>query len=206
MAKTGRPRIFNRDKAVFDAMILFWQQGFESTSLSQLREVMGNISAGSFYTAFESKEKLFKEVIDLYTSTYGRVMLSLKDSSLDPSKAIELALRQSAKMQTDGSHPLGCLTVLSASTCSLDNMHIREMLKEQRKLVRSWMSSCIRRAVDQGKLSSSTDIAMLTTFFLSFLHGISIQARDGVPFDTINAAITQIMTIMDILSIKNSDF
>jgi len=205
MVKTGRPRAFSRDKAIFDAMMLFWEQGFESTSLSQLREVMGNISAGSFYTAFESKEKLFKEVIDLYTSTYGRVMLSLKDSSLAPSKAIELALRQSAKMQTDGCHPLGCLTVISASTCSLEHMHIREMLKEERDLVRSWMSSCIRRAVDQGELSSSTDINMLTTFFISFLHGISIQARDGVQLETIDAAISQIMSIWDTLSIKNDD-
>lgn len=199
MVKTGRPRVFDRDKAIFDAMMLFWEQGFESTSLSQLREVMGNISAGSFYTAFESKEKLFKEVIDLYTSTYGQVMLNLTDVLLNPGKAIEMSLRQSAKMQTDRCHPLGCLTVISASTCSLEHMHIRDMLREQRDLIRSWMSNCIRRAVDQGELPASTDINVLTTFFISFLHGISIQARDGVPFETIDAVITQTMSIWDSL-------
>lgn len=45
MARSGRPREFDREEAIFNAMLLFWEQGFESTSLSQLLGVMGNISA-----------------------------------------------------------------------------------------------------------------------------------------------------------------
>lgn len=41
MTRTGRPRTFNRDDAVATAMLLFWEHGFESTSLAQLRAVMG---------------------------------------------------------------------------------------------------------------------------------------------------------------------
>ena len=60
MSRAGRPREFNRDEAILNAMLLFWDHGFEATSISQLREAMGGISAGSFYTAFESKEALFE--------------------------------------------------------------------------------------------------------------------------------------------------
>lgn len=67
MPRTGRPRAFNRDEAVAAAMLLFWEYGYESTSLAQLRAGMGNISAASFYAAFESKEALFREAwIDIY--------------------------------------------------------------------------------------------------------------------------------------------
>lgn len=202
MARKGRPRIFCREEGIFNAMMLFWEQGFESTSIAQLRAAMGNISAGSFYTAFQSKESLFEEVVKLYESTYGQVDSCLKDSSIEPRKAIELVLRQSAKMETDRSHPLGCLVVSSASTCSEDNAKIREMLKEQREITRSCMYNCIQRAVDSGELPESTDVEMMTTLFQSFVQGISIQARDGVPFNTINAAITQILNVWDTLLVK----
>lgn len=200
MPKTGRPREFNRDEAIFNAMLLFWEQGFESTSLSQLREAMGNISASSFYTTFKSKEALFEEVIKMYMDTFGQVTFCLKDSSLEPRQAIEQALRQSAKMQTDSGHPLGCFIALSGTTCSLENAHIRDMLSKQRKLTRDWLTACIQNAVEKGQIKETTDVIMLTTVFQSFLLGISTQARDGVKFDTINDAITQIMKVWDSLA------
>ena len=200
MSRAGRPREFNRDEAILNAMLLFWDHGFEATSISQLREAMGGISAGSFYTAFKSKEALFEEVIKMYKDTFGQVTFCLNDDSLEPRRAIEQALRQSAKMQTEDGHPSGCLLVLSATTCSNENAHIRDMLRKQRKLSRAWLIECIQRAVEKGELPLTTDIEMLTSVFESFLYGISTQARDGVKFETINDSITQIMKIWDLLA------
>ena len=200
MSRAGRPREFNRDEAILNAMLLFWEQGFEATSISQLREAMGGISAGSFYTAFKSKEALFEEVIKMYKDTFGQVTFCLNDDSLEPRRAIEQALRQSAKMQTDDGNPAGCSLVLSATTCSNENAHISDMLRKQRKLSRAWLMRCIQRAVEKGELPLTTDITILTSVFESFLYGISTQARDGVKFDIINDSITQIMKIWDVLA------
>ncbi|MEK4194703.1 TetR/AcrR family transcriptional regulator [Paenibacillus sp. FSL L8-0323] len=195
MARTGRPRIFDRDEALLKAMMLFWEQGYEATSLLQLRADMGNISAASFYAAFESKEALFKEAVEQYMGTFGRVTESLADHTLTPREAIETTLRRTAKMQTDSDHPNGCLIVLSASTCSSKNNHIREIVAEKRKQIRSHLQDCIQRAIDVGEIPSSIDVSMMTTVFDTFMHGISTQARDGVPFATIDRAITEVMGI-----------
>ncbi|MWV47098.1 TetR family transcriptional regulator [Paenibacillus sp. HJL G12] len=205
MPRTGRPRAFNRDEAVTAAMHLFWEHGYESTSLAQLRAAMGDISAASFYAAFESKEALFREVVDEYISSYGQVSESFRDTSIPPRAAIEQGLRRSAKMQTERSHPLGCLLVLSAVTCSPEQNHIQEMLAKERERVRSWLKACIDRAVANGDLTDSTDIAMLVTLFETFLRGISSQARDQVPYEEIDSAITQLMKVWDILSAKTGD-
>jgi len=205
MPRTGRPRAFNRDEAVTAAMHLFWEHGFESTSLAQLRAAMGDISAASFYAAFESKEALFREVVDQYISSYGQVSESFRDTSIPPKVAIEQGLRRSARMQTERSHPLGCLLVLSAVTCSPEQNHIQEMLSKERVKVRNWLKDCIERAVAIGDLPDSTDIAMLVTLFETFLRGISTQARDDVPYEAIDSAITQLMSVWDVLSAKTGD-
>lgn len=106
MATMGRPRTFDRDMAITQAMHLFWEHGYESTSLSQLKAAMGNgISAPSFYAAFGSKEALFQEVVERYQSSHGRVTEALFDAHLPPREAIELTLRRSAKMQSETGHP-----------------------------------------------------------------------------------------------------
>lgn len=202
MARTGRPRAFNRDEAVAAAMLLFWEHGYESTSLAQLRAAMGDISAASFYAAFESKESLFREVMDRYISTYGQVSESFRDTSVTSRTAIEQGLRRSAQMQTEGSHPLGCLLILSAVNCSPEQQHIREMLAKERARVHSWLKGCIERAVANKELPDSTDIPMLVTLFETFLQGMSTQARDGVSYEALDAAITQLMSIWDSLSTK----
>lgn len=200
MPRTGRPREFNRDEAVVAAMLLFWEHGFESTSLAQLRAAMGGISPASFYAAFESKEALFREAMQQYISTYGQVSESFCDTRITSKAAIEQGLRRSARMQTERSHPLGCLLVLSAVNCSPKQKHIQDMPAKEREKVRNWIKDCIERGVANGELPDSTDIHMLVTLFETFLRGISTQAQDGVPYEMIDAAITQLMSIWDALS------
>ncbi len=95
MPRTGRPRAFDRSAALDAAMRLFWEHGYETTSLDQLKRAMGSLSPASFYAAFGSKAALFKEALARYRSTYGQVTAPLYDQSLPPRQAIEQSLRAS---------------------------------------------------------------------------------------------------------------
>lgn len=204
MPRTGRPRAFNRDEAVAAAMNLFWEYGFESTSLAQLRAEMGDISAASFYAAFKSKEVLFREVIDRYISTYGQASETFRDPNRTARAAIESGLLEAARFQTENTHPLGCLLVLSTVNCSPEQQHIQDLLSKERQRVRGWIKACIERAVANRELPESTDTSMVTTLFETFLRGISTQARDGVPYEEIAAAITHLMSVWDSLSMEGT--
>lgn len=195
MARTGRPRGFDKEAAVERAMHLFWEQGFEATSLDQLKTAMGGISAASFYAAFGSKERLFREVVERYLATHGTVTATLHDPAIDPRQAIETALRSSARMQTDTAHPAGCLVVQSAATCSPENRHLRSFLATQRAANRAAIRACIDRAVTSGELATDTDVQGLAAMFDGFLVGLSTQARDGVALPALDGAITQMMAL-----------
>ena len=47
----GRPRTFNRDVALEQAMRAFWEQGYAATTVSHLTQRIG-IAAPSLYAAF----------------------------------------------------------------------------------------------------------------------------------------------------------
>jgi len=198
MAQIGRPRTFDRDEAVQQAMLLFWQHGYEATSLSLLKTgIGGGITAPSFYAAFGSKEALFREVVERYVATYGQVNASLWDDRLPPRQAVERALRRSARMQTERSHPKGCLLVLSASTCSPEHGAVQKLLARQRARTREGFQRCVQRAVDTGELPADTDVCAFAASFHSFLLGLSMQARDGVPGTVLDAAVTEILRSWD---------
>lgn len=193
MAQMGRPRQFDRDDAVARALHLFWEHGYEATSLAQLKAALG-IAAPSFYAAFGSKEALFQEAVDCYLRTHGTVTACLWDAALAPRAAIEFALRGSARMQWEDGHPRGCMVALGVmGTDAL----VASGLTASRARTRAGLRACVERGIAEGMLSPGTDPQALAAVFDSFLLGLSTLARDGVPHAQIDAAITQLMMLWD---------
>ncbi|MEA9554560.1 TetR/AcrR family transcriptional regulator [Xanthomonas nasturtii] len=199
MAQMGRPRTFDRDVAVEEALHLFWEQGYESTSLSQLKAAIGGgITAPSFYAAFGSKEALYKECMERYLAAYAQVTHCLWDASLAPRQALELALRRSAKMQCERGHPKGCMVALGVmSAPSPELAAISTPLTRSRARTRAGIRACVERAIASGELAADLDAAALTCVFDSFLLGLSTLARDGVGFKLMDAAIAQVLQLWD---------
>ncbi|MDX9669436.1 MULTISPECIES: TetR/AcrR family transcriptional regulator [unclassified Pseudomonas] len=200
MARMGRPRAFDRDDAVDQAMQLFWQHGYDSTSLALLKaELGGGISAPSFYAAFGSKEALFDECVQRYLATFAQVTECLWDETLPPRQAIETALRQSARMQCDDGHPRGCMVTLGVmSAPSPENARVVEALTQSRARTRAGIVACVERGISEGHLPEQTAAVAMATVFDSFLQGISILARDDTALAVIDAAIGQVMLTWDI--------
>lgn len=197
MARTGRPRGFDRNEAIRAAMNLFWLHGYESTSLAQLKAGMGDISAPSFYAAFGSKEQLFSEVITTFRATYGQVMSSLHDPTLPPRLAIETAFRNSARMQTDGTHPAGCFLVLSTGTFPPESEALKQQLASERAKTRSGLLACVQRGIAAGDLGAESKAEVIAAVFDTFLQGMTVMAREGVPFAMLDAAITDLLLVWD---------
>ncbi|KTC58324.1 TetR/AcrR family transcriptional regulator [Pseudomonas savastanoi] len=207
MAQMGRPRTFDRDVAINQALHLFWEHGYDATSLSQLKaNIGGGITAPSFYAAFGSKQALFNEVMERYLNTHGRVTDSLFDNTLPPREAIELTLRRSAKMQCEPDHPKGCLVALGLmSACTEESKAISAPLAKARNLNRAGIVACIHRAVATGELPATVIPEALAAAFDSFLLGLSTLARDDVPHATLDAAVTQMMGLWDSLRSVTDD-
>ncbi|MCA9021439.1 MAG: helix-turn-helix transcriptional regulator, partial [Planctomycetaceae bacterium] len=74
----GRPREFDTNQALDDALDVFWRNGYEGTSILELTEAMG-INRPSLYAAFGNKEALFRKAIDRYMEIRACHLLSSLD-------------------------------------------------------------------------------------------------------------------------------
>lgn len=195
MGRTGRPRQFDIDGSIKAAMLLFWESGYEATSLAQLRSHMG-LSSASIYAAFGSKEGVFDAAVQQYIDTYGRVTLPLAHDNLKPRDAMEKTLRASVTMQTDQTHPLGCLIGLGSLIAGTDEKQ-RAVLRARRNFDRDNIAALVTRASADGDFAPPARVDALATLFHSFLLGLSPLARDRVDAHTLQASVTEMMRVWD---------
>ncbi|WP_228000495.1 TetR/AcrR family transcriptional regulator [Nocardia australiensis] len=203
MARTGRPRTFDIDEAIDAALGLFWSQGYEATSLAQLREATG-LSSASFYAAFSSKYGIFEQVVDRYVRDYGKVMAGFIDDSRSPREALESTLRASLAMQTDPSHTSGCLVALCGTLDPPGEEFPRGVVASRRAVDRERIIACVRRGVENGELAPETDAVSTASALHAFLLGLSTQIRDGVSVDALEGSIDQILAVWDSHALNTS--
>jgi AcrR family transcriptional regulator len=197
MAGPGRPRSFDRAEAVQRALRVFHDRGYEGTTLTDLLEAMGGIAAPSFYAAFGSKEELFKEVVELYRSTVGASVASALAEQPTARAAIEAMLRAAVTTLTKTGEPRGCLLVLGAMSCPRASSNVEEHLREMRLQTRRGITKRLKRGVAEGDLPANADVSALASFYTAFVHGLSIQARDGSSRDSLMAAVDCAMAAWD---------
>ncbi|MDQ0696791.1 TetR/AcrR family transcriptional regulator [Streptomyces anulatus] len=190
MPQVGRPRIFDMEAVLEAAMLLFWEQGYEATSVAQLRAATG-LSSASLYGAFGSKEGLFKLAVEHYMKGPGRAFDVVEDQTLSSREAVAGLLHGSIDMQADPSHPIGCLISLSGTMRPPGEEHanVCATVSTQREADRARIRACVERGVAAGEFDVDTDVDGMTTMIHSFLLGISTQLRDGVPAAALHAAV-----------------
>lgn len=174
----GRPRSFDRDKALLAAMELFWAHGFEGASLSDLTSAMG-INAPSLYAAFGSKEELFHEAVALYGAVEGAPLMRAVEAAPTARAGIAAFLETSALSHTQPGKPRGCLIVLSGLHSADTNPAVAQALIRHRAGNVETLRRILERGIASGELSPQTDSKAVATFYATVQQGMSIQARDG---------------------------
>jgi AcrR family transcriptional regulator len=173
----GRPREFDVDEALATALRVFWQKGYEGTSLTDLTDAMG-ITRPSLYAAFGNKEELFRKALDLYE----REKLAYIGEALaaPTSRGVaERLLRGALELQTSECEPRGCLRVISSVSCGSEAASVRADLQARRASSQQALLDRMERACAEGDLPPNTDVGAITNYLLAVLQGMSVQAGSG---------------------------
>jgi AcrR family transcriptional regulator len=178
-AKRGRPRTFDRAAALTAATRLFWERGYEATSVGELTEAMG-IRPGSLYAAFGDKKSLFKEVVDNYgRSPVGAFVGVALEEEPTAFAAFARILREAAVIYPDPAHPAGCLTISAATNVTAQDADMEAFLRDLRNDNLAVFEARLRAAQRAGELPEAASPRALAAYFGAVIQGMSHRARDG---------------------------
>jgi TetR/AcrR family transcriptional regulator, copper-responsive repressor len=194
--RRGRPRSFDREAALEQALLTFWERGYDATSVADLTAALG-IGAPSLYAAFGDKRRLFDEVVTRYQATHGAFTSRALEDEQTARQAIERILRETAAHYTAPGHPHGCLIISAAQNTIPASADVHETLRGIRRHNVGVLRDRIQADIDAGVLPPGTDAAALAIFFGATIQGMSQQARDGATRAELEAIATTALSVWD---------
>jgi AcrR family transcriptional regulator len=173
----GRPRGFDADAALEQAVLVFWAQGYDGASLDDLTAAMG-ITRTSMYRAFGNKEELFRKALQRYTEGPAAYVAR----ALGQPTAREVAtdfLAGAVRSTTRPGCPAGCLGVQGSLAAGDSGRPARDTLIAWREEGTTHLRERFQKAADEGDLPAGVDPGLLARYLMTVANGIAVQAAGG---------------------------
>ncbi|MDA9466100.1 TetR/AcrR family transcriptional regulator [Bradyrhizobium sp. CCBAU 53415] len=173
----GRPREFDAEMALDQAMEVFWRHGYEGATIAQLTEAMG-INPPSLYACFGNKEGLLKAALDRYTKLRN-IWMDEVVAAPTARAVTERMLMGIADKQTDPANPPGCLLVQGGIACGTGSENVPFELAARRAQNEDQLRDRFVRAKTEGDLKPTSDPAALARYVSAVSVGMGVMASSG---------------------------
>ena len=173
-----RHKEFDPDEAVADAMALFWERGYEATSVQDLVERTG-VGRRSMYDTFGDKHSLFLRALDVYIGAAEDGFRRLAATSADGRAAVRAMFAM--LLESDPSDFRGCLVVNSATELGPTDDDVEERLRRHLAVGREALAAQIRRGQADGSVTDRIDPETLTGVAFNVWLGVRVGARARIP-------------------------
>jgi TetR/AcrR family transcriptional repressor of nem operon len=172
----GRPKNFEPDAAVAQAMETFWTKGYAGTSPADLAEATG-VGKGSLYHAFGSKRELFGKALDLY----GRAGSELTEAYLNEPGTAKERIRAYLVFLVDadlnGPVRRGCLAANTALELGSTDPEAARAVKRMTDETIRLLGERLRRGQRDGDVDPGVDAEAQAHFLMNTIVGLRVMAR-----------------------------
>lgn len=194
--RRGRPREYDPERALADAMNLFWRNGYAATSLDELSVATG-LNRPSLYAGFGDKRELYMETLRQYreqSRAAGRKLLA------EPMPLQEF-LRRFYEIALDfyfdaEERGRGCYSVLAAASQALVDPEVREFAAESIRSTDALLARQINRAKEAGEIAPSADAERLAQLGTATLHTLGVRSRAGASRESLMQLAEGVIAIL----------
>ncbi len=167
---------FDRDKAIEIVMHKIWKDGFQSSSVKAISELL-RITRSSFYNAFGDRETLFKEVFAHYSATTPLMNLMLVEQGETVKPVFTKTLRELCAIRANDSLHSGCLAMNGVAEIGGSDSELACFLQQQLALSNARAEELIRWALEGGELAADTNVEGLALAVTNLFVGLNIMSN-----------------------------
>lgn len=172
----SRTKDFNEDRALEAAMFLFWEKGYEATSMQALEKSMG-LKRTSIYNAFGNKRSLFQQTLHRYLSTILSQFLSVLSEAPTARQAMQQVLDEVLHLHFNKDHPGGCLVILSLLENQQHDEKTNEMLDSALKQLNEAIIKRLEQGIEDAELNRDFACRAVGDQVTALITGIIVMAK-----------------------------
>jgi len=176
--KRGRPKQFDTDEALENAIQVFWRKGLSATSLDDLASAM-NMNRPSIYNAFGDKRSLYQKALAKFVEQLGVGLDKTLFVEPDLKTAMKLFYHGALEVYFGHPEPLGCFVTCTAPAEAMIHPEIKTDLNLIIKQIDAVIEKRLKEAQARGDLAQDKDIKQLARLLHATLQSLAIRARAG---------------------------
>ncbi len=165
-------KAFDVDTAIDNAMLVFWEKGYEPASITDLLEGTG-LNRGSLYNAFGGKKQLFVDALKKYDQDYRRPLISRLEALDDPRQAIEQYLDTIVSDTLSDRAHKGCFLVNTALEYASHDAEVNGIVSNGFKETEAFLRRCIEVGQARNQIPKTIEPSSTATAIL----GLSVSVR-----------------------------
>jgi TetR/AcrR family transcriptional repressor of nem operon len=173
----GRPKNFEPDAVIAQAMDAFWTNGYAGTSPADLAEATG-VAKGSLYHTFGSKRELFGKALDCY----ARIGAELTEEFLaQPGTAKErirayMVLLVDMDLNTSTGNR-GCLAVNTALELGGRDEEATRAVRRMEERSIELLAARLEQGRRDGDVAPEVDAELQAQFLMNTIIGLRVMAK-----------------------------
>jgi AcrR family transcriptional regulator len=181
----ARPRQFDREAALDEAIKVFWAKGFAGASTDDLRKAMG-LGRQSLYNAFGDKRQLYLEALSAYHRRTIGLHIGRLYSSPSPLEGIRTMLL-GLVVEDEVERGLGCMGVGAVSEFGTRDTELAELQSQAGAALHARLVDRVREALAGGEIDPQVDPEQGAVFIETTMNGLQLAARAGASADMLRA-------------------
>ncbi len=170
----ARAKEFDYERTLDKAKRVFWEKGYQATSIQDLVQATG-VNRASLYGTFGGKRELFLRSLQQFQCRNDQFVCNVAPG-LQPGFDKIRAVFQNAARQTLND-PRGCLLINSVAELSTHDGEVLGLGKGAREQVEAFFSTCLKAARTGGEIARGRDLRSLARFLTNSLFGLRLMAK-----------------------------
>jgi len=187
----GRTKEFDKERVLHEAMLVFWEKGYEATSIPDLLKAMG-LSRSSLYETFADKQTLYVEAIHHYKKI-GQNKRNLLVNAPSAKVGIRQYFDQHIISAFNEDLPKGCLITNATIDMDSPDEELRKLIRDRFEGLEQSFYELLHKGQQTGEIDPKKDIKVLSHLLLNLNHSINVickvKSDKKVVHDMINTVI-----------------